>query len=106
MIEKQPKPDWAPLSRPGCEEVQFRVLLEQDGLILANLKFAETGTIDKHDAPFDIDVICISGSGFTSIDDETFPISQGETVRWPKNHQHCLWTLETTMETLMVEHVS
>lgn len=103
MIDQQPKPHWAVLPRPGCENVKFRLLLNKDGLAVANLRFSENATIDRHDAPFDIDVICLSGTGFTSIDDDTATISAGETVRWPRGKQHCLWTEDAPMETLMVE---
>jgi hypothetical protein len=59
--------------------------------------------IDPHDAPFDIDVICVAGSGFTSVGDREFPLCAGETIRWPKHRQHLLWTTGDTMETIMVE---
>lgn len=101
--EKQPRPDWSPLPRTGCDNVEARVLLVRDGLAIANLRFGESATIDRHDASFDIDVLCIAGSGFTSVGDETFPIAQGETIRWPRNQEHCLWTIDETMETIMVE---
>ena len=103
MIESQPKPDWAELPRPGCENVSFRVLLAKDGLAIANLRFAANATIDRHDAPFDIDVICIAGSGLTSIGDEVQSIAAGQTIRWPKHTDHCLWTDGSEMETLMIE---
>lgn len=103
MIESQPKPDWIPLPRPGCKNVKVRVMLRKEGILIANLQLGKNGTIDKHDAHYDIDVICLSGSDFASIDDEAFPFHQGETIRWPKDRMHCLWTEETTMETLMVE---
>jgi len=102
-VEKQPRPEWSPLPREGCDNVEARVLLARDGLAIANLRFGEGATIDRHDAPFDVDVLCVAGSGFTSVGDETFPIAQGETIRWPRNQQHCLWTVDTTMETIMVE---
>jgi quercetin dioxygenase-like cupin family protein len=102
-IEKQPKPDWSPLPRTGCNNVEFRVLLGSDDLAIANLKFQKDATIDNHAAPFDIDVLCISGSGFTSIGDNDFPFSEGEKIRWPKGKMYCLWTIDTTMETIMVE---
>ena len=103
IIEAQPKPDWAVLPRPGCENVEFRVLLGKDKLSVANLRFAESATIDKHSAPFEIDVLCMAGSGFTSLDDDVAPISAGESIRWPAGKQHCLWTETTTMETIMIE---
>ena len=102
-VRGQPKPLWAPLPRPGCVNVEFRVLLGSEGIFVANLRFAEGATIDKHSASHEIDVICISGSGFTSIGEETFPIASGQTIRWPGNLDHCLWTDQTTMETIMIE---
>jgi len=37
------------------------------------------------------------------IGDATFEIRQGQNVRWPRDVQHCLWTTDDTMETIMVE---
>ena len=102
-IENQPRPDWAPLPRVGCEGIEFRVFLAKEGLGIANLRFSENATIDKHSAAFDIDVICLSGSGFVSVGDEVFTFEAGQTIRWPKDIDHCLWTEQTTMETLMIE---
>ena len=105
MIESQPKPDWAPLPREGCRNVEFRALLQKSGLALANLRFSENATIDPHDAPFDIDVVCLSGRGFILIGEETFPFEAGQTARWPNGVMHCLHTTDSTMETLMVERL-
>lgn len=101
--ESQPRPEWESLPREGCRNVEFRVLLFKDGIVIANLRFGRNATIDRHDAPFDIDVICMSGSGFASVDDEAFALVAGQTIRWPRNRDHCLWTADDTMETIMVE---
>ena len=103
MIENQPKPDWQPLPRDGCVNVEVRVLLSKEGLSVANLRFSQDSTIDPRDAAWDIDVVCLSGSGFTRIDSDVFEISAGQTIRWPASKIHCLWTDNTEMETLMVE---
>lgn len=103
MVHDQPKPAWAPLPRPGCKNVEFRLLLQSDGLVVANLRFASHATIDEHDAPVDIDVICIDGAGKMSIGNAEFDLRAGQTARWPKNTDHRLWTLDSTMETIMVE---
>jgi quercetin dioxygenase-like cupin family protein len=102
-VESQPRPEWSTLPREGCVNVEARVLLAKDGLVVANLRFGRDASIDRHDAPFDIDVVCISGSGFASIDDGEFSIRAGETVRWPKNRDHRLWTTGDMMETVMIE---
>jgi quercetin dioxygenase-like cupin family protein len=103
QVHEQPKPDWALLTRPGCENVEFRVLLGSDGILIANLRFAPSSTIDRHSAPFDIDVICVHGEGLTSIGDSVSSFAAGQFVRWPKDKEHCLWTEEQEMETIMVE---
>ncbi len=83
--------------------MNFRVLLGSEGIFIANLSFEEHATIDEHSAPWDIDVIVVSGAGYTSIDSETFEVKAGQTIRWPRDKQHCLWTDGSEMETLMVE---
>jgi len=98
------RPEWTPLPGEGCVNVSSKSLLSLDHLGLAMLKFAPCGTIHEHDAPFDIDVICLEGSGFTSVDGEWGPIQAGERVRWPAGKMHRLWTEEGEMVTLMVEH--
>jgi quercetin dioxygenase-like cupin family protein len=103
VIENQPRPDWSPLNRPGCPGVEGRVLMNRDGIAVANLRFSSNATIDRHSARFDIDVLCIDGAGFTSVGDESYPIHAGQTVRWPANVDHCLWTEDGAMETIMVE---
>ena len=103
MVEDQPKPIWNPLPKQGTRGVDCRVLLARDGIFLANLRFSADATIDRHSAPHEIDVICIDGAGFTSVGEEAFPIHAGQTVRWPRDIDHCLWTVGSEMETLMVE---
>ena len=105
MIEPQPRPDWSPVPREGCVGVEGRVLLRNEQMLLANLRFAEHATIDKHSAPYGIDVVCLDGRGFVSVGEETAALRAGETVHWPAGVDHRLWTEQSTMETLMVEHV-
>ena len=105
-VSQQPKPEWSVLTRPGCENVEFRVLLNTEGLVVANLRFAAYANIDKHSAPYDIDVICIQGAGYTQVGDTTAELRAGETIRWPAGIDHHLWTDGETMETLMVERLA
>ena len=44
---------------------------------------APGGTIHEHSADIDIDLICLEGSGFTSLDGTPAEIRAGESVRWP-----------------------
>lgn len=99
------RPNWTPVPYTGCVNVAAKALLTLEHLALAMLKFAPHGTIHEHDAPFNIDVICLEGSGFTSVDGESAPIQAGERVRWPAGKMHRLWTEGGEMVTLMVEHI-
>lgn len=105
MIEQMPRPHWEPLPRPGAEGVAGRVMLKRAGIAIANLRFSPNATIDEHSAPFDIDVICVSGEGFVSVGDQSSRFRAGERVVWPAGVNHRLWTEGSEMETLMVERI-
>ena len=104
-ISMQPRPNWAPLTRPGCTNVEFRVLLDREGIVLANLRFNEYAEIDEHDAPVDIDVVVVTGSGFVSVEGTQAEVAAGQTISWPKGKMHKLWTTTSSMETIMIERV-
>ncbi len=104
-VSSVPRPSWSPLPYDGCCEVEGKVLLNMDGLAIAMLRFGSNGTIHEHAAGWDIDVICLDGEGMTSVDGDEASIRKGETVRWPAGAQHRLWTADSEMVTLMIEHV-
>ena len=99
------RPEWTPLPRAGCVEVEDRVVLVDETLGIAMLSLAPRATIDEHDATHDIDVVCLEGSGFTSVDEERSALNAGQVVRWPRKHRHRLWTDGSTMTTLMLERL-
>jgi len=98
-----PRPDWSPVPRPGCVNVEGKVLLAREGLVLAMLKFEAGGTIDEHAAPHEIDVVCLDGEGYISIEDRVWAFRTGLTLTWPPGRVHRLWTADRAMVTLMVE---
>ena len=100
-----PRPDWSPLPHEGCVNVDGCVLLVRDGLELAMLRFAPRGTIHEHAAPHDIDVICLEGEGFISVEDRVNTFARGHWMTWPAGHVHRLWTADRAMITLMVERL-
>jgi quercetin dioxygenase-like cupin family protein len=102
-ISSSPKPEWSPLPAEGAVGVDFRVLLREDDLFIAQLRFAEHATIHEHPGPNDTIVVCLEGEGFTSVASETAPLKAGEQARWPKDVPHRLWTEGSTMVTLMIE---
>jgi len=102
-IRPIPREGWDPLPHQGCVGVVARILVREDDLFVAQLRFSEHATIHEHPAPHDILVVCLEGEGFTSVGGETAPIREGEQARWPKHLPHRLWTEGTAMTTLMVE---
>jgi hypothetical protein len=68
------------------------------------LRFRPGGTIDEDPSHFDGDVICLDGQGMTSVGGEQAPIRAGQHVHWPAVAPHCLWTGDSEMVTLMIEH--
>ena len=89
---------------PGCTNVEGKVLLIQPELILVMLRFQPHGTIHEHAADFDVDVICLEGEGYTSVDGQVATFKPGQMIRWPALQRHRLWTDDSSMQTLMVEH--
>ena len=99
------RPSWTPLPFEGCVNVSAKALLSLPHLSIAMLRFDKQATIHEHAAEIDIDVICLGGSGFTSVGKEQSPIFEGERVRWPAGKPHRLWTTDDEMLTLRVEHL-
>lgn len=101
-----PRDEWSRLPRPGVVGVHGRVLVTGADLVVAMLRFAPRASIDEHDAQHEIEVVCLEGSGLTSVDGEAAPIHAGQTVTWPAGKLHGLWTEGISMITLMIEHPS
>jgi quercetin dioxygenase-like cupin family protein len=100
------KPEWRPLPAEGARGVEVRVLWNQEGLLLAQLRFGEHANIHEHAGPNDAYVSCLQGGGFTKLGDEVEPIEEGQRVFWPSGIVHGLWTEGSEMVTLMCERYS
>ena len=79
------------------------MLVRDGGFFVAMLRFSAQATIHEHPGETDTIVICIDGSGFTSVGAEAAPLAAGQQLRWPSGIPHRLWTEGSTMTTLMVE---
>jgi quercetin dioxygenase-like cupin family protein len=66
---------------------------------------APEATIDEHAASHEIDVICLEGEGFVSIEDRVNSFAAGQWLTWPAGRVHRLWTADRGMITLMVERL-
>jgi quercetin dioxygenase-like cupin family protein len=97
------RPDWEPVPMEGFVNVEGKVIVGDDDLVLALLRFGEHGRINPHAGANNALVSCLEGSGFTSIDGETAELEAGQTVFWPAGVHHDLWTEGSTMTTLMYE---
>jgi len=102
-IRPFPRPEWSPLPYDGCIGVEGKVLVREEDFFVAMLRFPEHATIHEHPGIADTIVVCIDGSGFTSVAGETATLQEGQQVRWPTGVTHRLWTDATTMVTLMIE---
>jgi quercetin dioxygenase-like cupin family protein len=102
-IRPWPRPEWSAVPREGCVGVESRLLVHDDDLAIAMLRFAQHATIDEHPGPNETIVVCLEGEGFTSVGGETAPLREGQQARWPTDVPHRLWTEGSTMTTLMVE---
>jgi len=103
-IRPIPRLGWDPLPYDGCVGVVGRVLVREEDFFVAQLRFSEQTTVHEHPGERDPIVVCLEGSGFTSVAGETSPLREGHQVRWPKGITHRLWTEDSTMTPLMVEH--
>ncbi|HET7744299.1 MAG TPA: cupin domain-containing protein [Gaiellaceae bacterium] len=102
-IRPIPRPGWDPLPGEGVVGVVGRVLVREDDLFVAQLRFSEHATVHEHPGANDTIVVCLEGEGYTSIAGETAELREGQQVRWPRGIPHRLWTECSTMTTLMVE---
>jgi quercetin dioxygenase-like cupin family protein len=105
--DPQPIPHaaWTPVPTPGCVNVEGKVLLVREGLALAILRFAPEATIHEHSADHDVDVVCLDGEGFISVEDRVNTFASGQWLTWPAGRLHRLWTADRGMITLMVERL-
>ena len=71
---------------------------------VAMLRFAPNATVHEHPGQNDAYVVCIDGEGWTSVGEQRTQLRANEYVVWPKGINHRLWTEESTMTTLMIEH--
>jgi quercetin dioxygenase-like cupin family protein len=90
----------------GCRGVEGRVLVREPEFFIATLRFEEQGTIHEHPGPNDTIVVCLEGSGFTSVAGEEAALAAGERVDWPRGVPHRLWTDGSTMTAMMVERIA
>ena len=87
----------------GFVNVEGKVIIGDDDLVLAVLLFGEHAHINPHAGPNNALVSCLEGNGFTSVGGETAELHAGQTVFWPAGVHHDLWTEDSTMTTLMYE---
>jgi len=98
-----PRPEWSPLPYEGCVGVDGKMLVREEDVFVAMLRFRPGGTIHEHPGPNDTVVVCLEGDGYTSVAGKAAALAAGRRVHWPKGVPHRLWTEGSAMKTLMVE---
>jgi quercetin dioxygenase-like cupin family protein len=114
-VEPVPRWDWMlPPPGSGHRGVDARVLFrepagsEEPDFFVSMLRFGRGAAIQEHadERGGTHEVICLEGSGFTSLGGEKAPIRAGQRVTWPPSIVHGLWTEDDEMVTLMVGRYS
>ncbi len=85
--------------------MEARVCLVDKRSVVAMLRLGTHANTDIHPAPYDIHVLCIDGCGFAMCGGEVTELKSVESVLWPKGEAHNIYTENSTMSTIMVEHV-
>ena len=81
------------------------MLVREDTYFVAELRFSEHATIHEHPGENDTIVVCLEGEGFTSVGRRDRAAPRGPAgCAGPRAIPHRLWTEDSTMTTLMVEH--
>lgn len=102
-LESFYKPDWRPLDRSGCKNVEVKVLVyEENHFAMSLLRFAPDGEIDEHPGDSRAEVFCLEGNGFVSVGDARSAFEPGQKAFWPKGVNHKLWTQDDEMQVLIV----
>ena len=104
-IKPFPRPDWRILTNDNAVNVETKVMLVNRRAMVALLRFDKHASFDAHEATYDIHVMCQKGSGFVLADGETAEFHAGQSVLWPRDSLHRLWTEDSSMTTLMIEHL-
>lgn len=100
-----PHADWQSKRNDNAVGIEVRLMMQNAHLLIAELRFQPQASFDAHSAPWDCHVLCLAGSGFVLVGEETFPIAQGQSVFWPQKVLHQMWTTDNAMHTQMIEHV-
>jgi quercetin dioxygenase-like cupin family protein len=106
-MAEEPQPvsvqDWTPVA--GSAGVDARVLLVRDGFLVALLRLAPASTVDERAAGHEVDVVCLEGEGYISVEDRISALAAGQRMTWPAGRVHRLWTGDHGMIVLLVDRL-
>jgi len=105
VVQPVPVAEWSPLPMEGVRNlVEVKVLVQQPEVTVTMLQIHADSGIPVHEAEHETEVVCLEGWGYTIVDGQVAVLKAGESVHWPANRPHALWTESVVMVTLMVEH--
>ncbi len=79
-IDTVPRPEWSALPHEGARGVEGKVLLREEKLLLALLRFGRDATIHEHAGESEAIVVCLEGDGYTSVENESARLQAHGTV--------------------------
>lgn len=60
------------------------------------------GDMPEHTSLEAVLCVCVDGSGYTKVGDESVELNAGEAVVWPTSRTHKLWTTDSSMTVLLI----
>jgi quercetin dioxygenase-like cupin family protein len=92
-----------PEGPPGTTGVQGQVIHSDARGVVAELAFARSARIERHENPNTTWFIVIEGGGFVTVGDEERRVAAGEAVLWPAGVPHGARTEQAPMRAFAVE---
>lgn len=86
----------------GEGQVVSKTLAQNDAVSITLFAFDKDEEISSHSAGGDAFVTCLDGTGQITVDDDVFPIAQGQSIVMPKGHPHALYATERFKMLLVV----
>jgi quercetin dioxygenase-like cupin family protein len=99
---------WQPLEMRGCHGVVARVLCSREDLVALLVRFEPGGSTCEQASDHPTEVLCLEGAGRASVregsETSEFEISEGHGLQWTPGCLHRIWTTDSEMTALLLEH--
>jgi len=86
--------------RWGCTNLEAASLFASP--LVVEHYYSPGGEMREHAAAEAILCVCIAGSGFVKVGDETSELRANQAVAWPAGKTHRVWTTDSSMTILLM----